>query len=280
MPGINKSVSAPDFREPNDLQLSNESFRDTRYHPEPSSEVGRLQFDDAATSFSRIHARMETSTCAFRSYVFVLLGAQVFLSSLQWMGATYRWRPQVTPAERSLYCLLLLLSWTNLTLAFIGFRRLQFTFPLNWIIFGCIFESLTLLVMSVRLIEQDITWPFIVISLGVLLVYTALGLWVPGYLTANLWILILVSMIVLVVSATALGCRLQMRFYVPLSLSVMIFGPWAMYNSQRIFVPKKQPGYLAHQYLEAASRMFINFAFTVGGIVFAHGIAVNHLDVK
>ncbi|XP_017019166.1 uncharacterized protein [Drosophila kikkawai] len=277
MPNIQKSVSAPDIREANDLQQSNESSRDNRYSEDLSFD---LHYADATTSFSRIHTRVETSTCAFRSYVLVLLGAQVFLSSLQWLGATYRWRPQVTPGERSLYILLLLLSWTNLTLAFIGFRRLQLSFPINWIIFGCTFESLTLLVMCLRLIEQDITWHFILIGLGVLVVYTALGAWVPAFLTANLWILIIASMIVLVVSAVALGFCLQMRYYVPLSLSVVLFGPWAMYNSQRIFVPKKQDGYMAYQYMEAASKMFINYAFTVGGIVFAYGLSAETLDVK
>lgn len=280
MLGITRSVSAPNFREPNDSQQFRESPRSNQYEDVDSSSYEEFQMVDEATSYARIYPRRETSRLAFRSYVCLLLGIQVVLASLQWLGATYRWRPSVTSAERSLYFLLLLLSWTNLTLAFIGFRRLQFTFPLNWIVFGCIFESLTLLVMCLRLIEQDITWPFVLIGLGVLVVYTLLGLWVPGFLTGNLWILILVSMIVFVVSGVALGCGLQMRYYVPLSLCVIIFGPWAMYNSQCLFVPRKRIGYLSHQYLEAASKMFINYACTVGGIVFAYRLAAESLDVQ
>ncbi|XP_041566554.1 uncharacterized protein LOC108149452 [Drosophila elegans] len=276
MSGITRSVSAPNLS----LRSVGSSFSEnTRYVETESSQAGvEDSVVEAGTSYNIFQPQRQQSQCLFRSYVCLLLGIQVTLASLQWLGSTYRWRPQLNPANRSLSVLLFLLSWINLTLAFVGFRRLQFTFPLNWIVFGCIFESLTLLVVCLHILEQDLTWPFILIGIGVLVVYTLLGLWVPGFLTANLWILILASMVVFVVSSVALGCRLQMRYYVPASICLVFFGPWAMYNSQKLFLPSRRTGYLAHQYLEASAKMFINFAFTVSGVIFAHRMSVETLD--
>ncbi|XP_016943892.2 uncharacterized protein [Drosophila suzukii] len=283
MLSVTRSVSAPNFSVrslgsfgPKTDYEADSSLTDSQVIR--TSYVRREEYVERGTSITRIPQRCEPSRCLFRTYVCLLLGIQVTLASLQWLGSTYRWRPQLNPANRSLSVLLLLLSWINLTLAFIGFRRLQFTFPLNWIIFGCIFESLTLLVVCLHILEGDITWPFVLIGIGVLVVYTLLGLWVPGFLTANLWILILASIVVFVISSVALAIRMNMCYYVPTSVCLVIFGPWAMFNSQKLFLPRQRTGYLSHQYLEASAKMFINYAFTVSGIVFAHRFSVDTLD--
>ncbi|XP_016998528.2 uncharacterized protein [Drosophila takahashii] len=275
MLSVTRSASAPNFsvRSLESLCSKNRYEADSRLYEEE-------EYVEQGTSIPKLQPRRQPSACLFRTYVCLLLGIQVTLSSLQWLGSTYRWRPQLSPANRSLSVLLFLLSWLNLTLAFIGFRRLQFTFPLNWIIFGCIFESLTLLVVCLHILELDITWPFVLIGIGVLVVYTLLGLWVPGFLTANLWILILASIVVFVVSTVALCVRLQMCYYVPASVCLVFFGPWAMFNSQKLFLPHQRTGYLPHQYLEAAAKMFINYAFTVSGLVFAHRFSVDALDAQ
>ncbi|XP_016992253.2 uncharacterized protein LOC108054015 [Drosophila rhopaloa] len=286
MLGVTRSVSAPNLS----VRSAGSSCSTSRYVAQSSTAESQLQRpelydgDDSAVeegpSYNQFRSKREQSLWLFRSYVCLLLGIQVTLASLQWLGSTYRWHPQLNPANRSLSVLLLLLSWINLTLAFIGFRRLQFTFPLNWIVFGCIFESLTLLVVCLHILEQDLTMPFVLIGIGVLVIYTLLGLWVPGFLTANLWILILASIVVFVVSSLALGYRLQMRYYVPASFCLVFFGPWAMYNSQKLFLPRQRTGYLPHQYLEAAARMFITFAFTVSGVIFAHRWSADTLDAN
>ncbi|ALC39956.1 CG16825 [Drosophila busckii] len=217
------------------------------------------------------------SRLAFLCYVYVLLLIQMMLASLQWMMATYRWRPRLESAERSFYLLLLLLSWLNLSLSFIGFRRLQLTFPLNWIIFVCLFEVLTLFVMCLSIRELDLTWPPLVLALGVLLVYTPLGLWIPPTLTANLWILILMSMTVVVAAVVALGSGLAMRFYVPITVSLIVFGPWAMYNAQKLHRTARL-GYSRLCYLEAAAQMYVNFGCTVGGLVLVTRLAKQAMD--
>ncbi|EDV58702.1 uncharacterized protein LOC6541179 [Drosophila erecta] len=278
MLGVTRSVSAPNFSVRSVGSYSSKS----NYEANPSLLESQFsegeRFVEACTSIDLFPKRRKPSTCIFRAYVFLLLVIQVVLASLQWVGSTYRWRPQLNAANRGLSVLLLLLSWINLTLAFIGFRRLQFTFPLNWIIFGCMFESLTLLVVCLHILEQDLTWPFVLIGIAVLVVYTLLGLWVPGFLTANLWILILASIVVFLVSTVALSVRLEMRYYVPASVCLVFFGPWAMYNSQKLFLRHKRSRYLTHQYMEASAKMFINYAFTVSGIIFAHRFSVDTLD--
>lgn len=278
MLSVTRSASAPNFSVRSVVTYSSTSHFEANHSvsDSPFSEVDR--FVEAATSINRFPKRRKLSSCIFRTYVCLLLVIQVILASLQWLGSTYRWKPQLSAANRGLSVLLLLISWINLTLAFMGFRRLQFTFPLNWIVFGCIFESLTLLVVCLHILEQDLTWPFVLIGIGVLLVYTLLGLWVPGFLTANLWILILASIVVFLVSTVALSVRLQMRYYVPASVCLVFFGPWTMYNSQKLFLHHKRSGYVAHQYLEASAKMFINYAFTVSGIIFAHRFSVDTLD--
>ncbi|XP_017047817.2 uncharacterized protein LOC108092665 [Drosophila ficusphila] len=276
MLGLTRSVSAPNFS----VRTVESSRSTNRLEADSSVWSSQLQEEEASVSSLGLSfiRRKQPSRFVFRTYVCVLLGIEVSLGSLQWLGSTYRWRPDLNPANRSLSVLLLLLSWINLTLAFIGFRRLQFTFPLNWIIFGCIFESLTLLVVCLHILELDLTWPFVLVGIGVMVVYTLLGLWVPSFLTANLWIIILASFVVFVVSAIALYFHLQMSYYVPASLCLVFFGPWAMFNSQKLFLPHMRTGYLPHQYLEASAKMYINYAFTVSGIIFAHRLAVNTLD--
>ncbi|XP_043661935.1 uncharacterized protein LOC122625939 [Drosophila teissieri] len=278
MLSVTRSVSAPNFSVRSVGSYSSKSHFEDNPSQHETQFSDRDRFVEVATSITHIPTRRNPSTCIFRTYVCLLLVGQVTLASLQWLGSTYRWRPEMSAANRSLSVLLLLLSWINMTLAFVGFRRLQFTFPLNWIVFGCIFESLTLLVVCLHILEQDLTWPFVLIGIGVLVVYTLLGLWVPGFLTANLWILVLASIVVFLVSAVAVGFRLEMRYYVPASVCLVFFGPWAMYNSQKLFLRHKRSGYLAHQYLEASAKMFINYAFTVSGIIFAHRFSVDTLD--
>ncbi|XP_039492544.1 uncharacterized protein LOC120452392 [Drosophila santomea] len=270
--------SAPNFSVRSIGSYSSKSHFEANPSQQENQFSDRERFVEVATSINHFPTRRKPSTCIFRIYVCLLLVGQVILASLQWLGSTYRWRPELSAANRGLSVLLLLLSWINMTLAFMGFRRLQFTFPLNWIAFGCIFESLTLLVVCLHILEQDLTWPFVLIGMGVLVVYTLLGLWVPGCLTAELWILVLASLVVFLVSIVALGVRLEMRYYVPASVCLVFFGPWAMYNSQKLFLRHKRSGYVAHQYLEASARMFINYACTVSGIIFAHRFSVDTLD--
>ncbi|XP_017075283.1 uncharacterized protein LOC108110674 [Drosophila eugracilis] len=283
MLSVTRSASAPNFSVRSVGTCSSKSRYgvDSSFHDyDLTQRRYEEEYVERGTSAYNFQEGREPSKCLFRTYVCLLLVLQVTLASLQWLGSTYRWRPQLNPANRSLSALLLLLSWINMTLAFIGFRRLQFTFPLNWIIFGCIFESLTLLVVCLHILEQDITWPFVLIGIGVLVVYTLLGLWVPAILTANLWILILESLLVVVVSTVALSVRLRMQYYVPTSICLVFFGPWVMYNSQKLFLPRQRTSYLSHQYLEAAIRMYITYAFTVSGIVFAHRFSVDQLDAN
>ncbi|SPP85762.1 uncharacterized protein LOC117587734 [Drosophila guanche] len=217
------------------------------------------------------------SRLTFRCYVYMLIIAQVGLASLQWMFATYAWKPKLHPIERNMNLLLLFLAWLNLTLGFFGFRRLQFTFPLNWIIFVCIFESLTLAVMCLSASELTLTWPYLVAAIAVLFIYSLLGLWVPRMLTADLWILIFVSITVLIASIITIAAALAMHHYVPLNLCLIIFGPWAMYNSQKVHV-KKRSGFTTHQYLDAAAKVYINFAMTVGCIAFMSHMSIYYLD--
>ncbi|XP_022220148.1 uncharacterized protein LOC111072527 [Drosophila obscura] len=217
------------------------------------------------------------SRLAFRCYVYILILAQVGLASTQWMITTYAWKPKLYPIERNMNLLLLFLAWLNLTLGFFGFRRLQFTFPLNWIIFICIFESLTLAVMCLSISDLSLTWPFVVVGIAVLVIYSLLGLWVPKMLTADLWILIFVSITVLIAAIITLASALAMHHYVPLSLCLIIFGPWAMYNSQKVHV-KKRSAFTTHQYLDAAAKVYMNFAMTVGCIAIMSRFSFYYLE--
>jgi len=65
------------------------------------------RFVEAATSINRFPKRRKLSSCIFRTYVCLLLVIQVILASLQWLGSTYRWKPQLSAANRGLSVLLL-----------------------------------------------------------------------------------------------------------------------------------------------------------------------------
>ncbi|XP_064547648.1 uncharacterized protein LOC135434855 [Drosophila montana] len=251
--------------------ISYEPSLNTQYLPQPESRHERNP--------GRI-IRMFTyrpSRLAFLSYVYVLLVVQVALSTMQWLLSTYRWRPQLNGPERNFNMLLLLLTWVNLTLAFLGFRRLQLMYPLNWIIFLCMFESLTLLIMFLCVRELDLTWYIIVIGLAVLLIYTPLGLWRPAYLTTNLWILIFLSVTVFVTSTLALLTGLAMHLYLPLTFCVTLFGPWTMYNTFRLHKISRDI-YSRFGYLEQAAKMYIAFGCTVGGLVVVSRIASDSIE--
>ncbi|XP_051858740.1 uncharacterized protein LOC127565226 [Drosophila albomicans] len=214
---------------------------------------------------------------AFLSYVYVLLGSQVFLSALQWLGSTYRWRPHLNTAERSLYMLLLFLTWLNLSLAFFGFRRLQISHPFNWIVFVCMFESLTLLVMCLCLRELDLAWYFILIAISVILLYTPLGLWIPPKLTANIWILILMAMSVLITTMVSLVSGVCMRFYMLMTACLIFFGPWTTYNAFKLHSVAEDMT-CRFKYLEHAAKMFITYGCTVGGLVIVSRIAIETIE--
>jgi len=217
------------------------------------------------------------SRIAFLSYVYVLLLIQVFLSTLQFMCSTYRWRPLLNGAERSLYMLLLLMTWLNLTMAFFGFRRLQFSYPFNWIVFVCMFESLTLLVVCLCIREVDLGWYYILIAVTVLLIYTPLGLWIPPKMTVNIWILILLAVSVLITAIVSLASGLSMHIYVPLTACIMFFGPWTTYNSFRLHTTA-QDRYSRFRYLELAAKMYITFGCTVGGMVIVSRITNESIE--
>ncbi|KAL7741985.1 hypothetical protein ACLKA6_012188 [Drosophila palustris] len=217
------------------------------------------------------------SRIAFLSYVYVLLGCQVFLSSLQFLCSTYRWRPLLNGAERSLYMLLLFLTWLNLTLAFFGFRRLQFSYPFNWIIFVCMFESLTLLVVCFCIRELDLAWYYILIAVTVLLVYIPLGLWIPPKLTPNIWILILLAVSVLITTMVSLASGLSMHIYVPMTACLIFFGPWTTYNACRLHLTAQDRS-SRFRYLEMAAQMYIAYGCTVGGLVMVSRIANESIE--
>nr|XP_043068665.1 LOW QUALITY PROTEIN: uncharacterized protein LOC108131240 [Drosophila bipectinata] len=285
MLGITRSRSAPNLSVRTYSYPSFESFvsrhGDDSWHTWSHISEDKVSYPvraDQATSFTHPILYRKRSALYFRCIVFVLLGIQMALGSLQWVFTTYRWRPQFTHEERSMSVILLLLSWINLILAFIGFRRLQFTFPLNWIVFASAFESLTLLVMCLRLIELDLTWPFMLFGFVVVAYYTLLGIWVPSMLTANLWILIVASIVVVITSGVALFIRLKMHYYVPLSFCLVLFGPWAMYNSQKLFVSHMREAYMTHQYLEAAAKMYTNYAITVWALVYLYHLSDETLE--
>ncbi|EDV33144.1 uncharacterized protein Dana_GF23113 [Drosophila ananassae] len=293
MIGISRSISAPNLsvRTPPHPSFGSPPHPSFGSLTEGHEEEARYTFShisqdsvtfpvnaDQATSYTRPIFFRHRSAFQFRCIVFALVGIQMFLGSLQWLVGMYRWRPHLTEPERSMSVILLLLSWINLVLAFIGFRRLQFTFPLNWIVFASAFESLTMLVLCLRLIELDLTWPFILFGIGILAAYTALGIWVPSFMTANLWILIVASIVVVVTSTVALLIRLKMRYYVPLSFCLVVFGPWAMFNSQKLFVVHMREGYMNHQYMEAATKMYTNYAITVGSLVYLYNLSKDILE--
>ncbi|KAM8715789.1 hypothetical protein ACLKA7_002780 [Drosophila subpalustris] len=203
--------------------------------------------------------------------------AKLFLSSLQFLCSTYRWRPLLNGAERSLYMLLLFLTWLNLTLAFFGFRRLQFSYPFNWIIFVCMFESLTLLVVCFCIRELDLAWYYILIAVTVLLVYIPLGLWIPPKLTPNIWILILLAVSVLITTMVSLASGLSMHIYVPMTACLIFFGPWTTYNACRLHLTAQDRS-SRFRYLEMAAQMYITYGCTVGGLVMVSRIANESIE--
>ncbi|XP_068151162.1 uncharacterized protein [Drosophila tropicalis] len=297
MLGLTRSVSAPDFsqwyhyethgheeeleRSSSPSQEGLQVQKDIIFDSPRSSIVTSFQPRQQATAETQTHqllpAIKSPSFLEFRSYVYLITGIQVLLAVLQWLATTYEWQPKYNLAERSLFAIILLLIWTNLSLGFLGFRRLQFKFPLNWIIFVCIFESLTLLVMFLCITELDLTWPFMIVGILVFVIYTALGLWVPSILSADLWILIFASISVLIGAIIAMCIGLAVRFYIPLTVCMIIFGPWAMYNSQNVNRVKRM-GYCNRNYMAAAVKMYINYACTVGATVLVYRISVESVE--
>lgn len=206
---------------------------------------------------------------AFLSYVYFLFGCQVLCSVLQCLLTTYRWRPRMNKYERGFYMLMLLLSYFNLTLGFFGFRRLQVSFPFNWIIFACIFQCLTLFVILLCLLELDLTWPFIAGALVLHLIYMPLGLWEPKNLPENLWILILASFSILISAIITLITNLALHIYIPLTVAMMFFGPWAMYNVREVHrIAFNQ--FERYRYLAFSTKLYTTYGFTIIGLILAN----------
>ncbi|EDW76121.1 uncharacterized protein Dwil_GK14836 [Drosophila willistoni] len=297
MLGLTRSVSAPDFSQWYHYKTHGheEELERSSSQSHGGSQIQKeISFDSPRSSIAlsyqpRQQATAETQTprlptgfkspsfLEFLCYVYLITGIQVLLAVLQWLATTYEWQPKFNSAERILFAVILLLTWSNLSLGFLGFRRLQLKFPLNWIVFVCIFESLTLLIMLLSVRELDLTWPFMIVGVLVFVIYTVLGLWVPSLLSADLWILIFASISVLGVAIIAMSIGLAVRFYIPLSVCMIIFGPWAMYNSQNVNRVKRM-GYCNRSYLVAAVKMYINFACTVGATVLVYRVAVESVE--
>ncbi|XP_023160672.2 uncharacterized protein LOC111592588 [Drosophila hydei] len=283
----NKYASAPEL-----YVRSAETQTDTKTPKAPQSNTSILVEDtsishDTSTNTQYIPPfesgsdifRSKPSRIGYLAQVYVLLIIQVGMSTLQWLVATYRMRVRMSGPERNFHVLVLFLIWLNLTLAFFGFRRLQMTSPINWIVFVCIFESLTLLVMCICTYDMELTWHFIVVSVVILLIYTLLGLWLPAFLTVNLWILVFLSISVLVTSTVALVTSLAMHLYVPLVICLMLFGPWTMYNAFHLHGDLRD-SYWRCSYLRQAAKMFITFGCTVGGLVVVSHIAHESIEIK
>lgn len=212
------------------------------------------------------------SRFAFLVYVYFLFGCQVLCSVLQCLLTTYRWRPAMNKFERGFYMMIMLFSWLNLTLSFFGFRRLQISFPYNWIIFSCVFECLTLFAIFLCLLELDLTWPIIAGAVIVHLIYMPLGLWEPKNLPENIWILILVSLSIFITAIIALITNLALHIYVPLTVSMMFFGPWAMYNVQDLH-RMAYDEFARYRYLAYSTKFYITYGFTIVGLVVANRFA-------
>ncbi|XP_030243182.1 uncharacterized protein LOC115563798 [Drosophila navojoa] len=267
-----------DTRDTRDTQTTSVRLEDTSVSHETSTNPYYHDYIAPLESESYIHKR-EVSRIGFLSNVYVLLIVQVCVSTLQWLVATYRIRLQLTSPERNFTALVLFLIWLNLTLAFFGFRRLQLTAPINWIVFVSIFESLTLLVMCLCTHDMELTWPYIVTGIAVVLIYTPLGLWLPAFLTVNLWILIFLSISVLITSTVALVTRLAMHVFVPLTICQMMFGPWTMYNAFQLHaIPRES--YRRYSFLKQAAQMYIAFGCTVGGLVVVSRIANDAIEIE
>ncbi|XP_017858414.1 PREDICTED: uncharacterized protein LOC108610678 [Drosophila arizonae] len=262
-----------DTRDTRDTQTTSVRLEDTSLSHETSTNP---YYNDYIPP---LESERESSRIGFLSNVYVLLIVQVGVSTLQWLVATYRMRLQLSSPERNFTALVLFLIWLNLTLAFFGFRRLQLTAPINWIVFVSIFESLTLLVMCLCTHDMELTWPYIVTSIAVVLIYTPLGLWLPAFLTVNLWILIFLSISVLITSTIALVTRLAMHLYVPLTVCQMLFGPWTMYNAFQLHaIPRES--YRRYSFLKQAAQMYIAFGCTVGGLVVVSHIANDAIEIE
>lgn len=267
--------SAHDTR---DTQTTSVRLEDTSVSHETSTNPYYNDYIPPPEFESMIH-KSGGSRIGFLSNVYVLLIVQMGVSTLQWLVATYRMRLQWSAPERNFTGLLLFLIWLNLTLAFFGFRRLQLTAPINWIVFASIFESLTLLVMCLCTYDLELTWPYIVSGIVVVLIYTPLGLWLPAFLTVNLWILIFLSISVLITSTIALITRLAMHLYVPLTVCQMLFGPWTMYNAFQLHaIPRES--YRRYSFLKPAAQMYIAFGCTVGGLVVVSRIANDAIEIE
>ncbi|XP_030376988.1 uncharacterized protein LOC115625899 [Scaptodrosophila lebanonensis] len=213
-----------------------------------------------------------------RIRVYFLVSLLGIIASLQFLITTYRWWPNMSRNDRSFMVLMLLLACANLALTFFGFRRVQSKSPFNWIVFGMICEGFVLLAVSLSIEEHDLTWPFILVGILVMILYTLLGLYVPKALTPQLWILIFMSMTVVVSAIIALLFGLVMHLYVPLCCILIIFGPWAMHNSQKVHWTSRT-GYTRRQYLEASLKIFINFICTVSGTCLATRFTTSTIEV-
>lgn len=212
---------------------------------------------------------------AFLGYVYAMYGLQVVLSSMQWFYATYSWNPNMSSFERGFYMLLLLLTWLNLTICFFAFRRLQVFFPYNWIIFGCMFECLTMFVIFLNLLEKDLTWLILVVVIIMQLIYVPLGLWVPEPLPENVWILIMMSISIVFSALIALATDLALHIYIPLTV-ILMFGAWTIYNVQRLHQVSLDES-SRFKYIEFAAKMNITYGSSVACLIMATRLG-NHLE--
>lgn len=212
---------------------------------------------------------------AFLGYVYTMYGLQILFSSMQWFYATYSWHPNMNSFERGFYMLLLLLTWLNLTICFFGFRRLQIYFPYNWIIFGCMFECLTMFVIFLNLLEKDLTWLILAAVIIMQLIYVPLGLWVPEQLPENVWILIMVSISIVFSAIIALATDLALHIYIPLTV-ILIFGAWTIYNVQCLHLVSLDE-FSRFKYMEFAAKMHITYGSSVAGLIVATRLA-NYLE--
>lgn len=208
----------------------------------------------------------------FLAYVYFLFGCQVLCSVLQCLLTTYRWRPKMNKYERGFCMMMLLLTCLNLTLGFFGFRRLQIIFPFNWIIFACIFECLTLFVILLCLLALDLTWHIIIGAIVLHLIYMPLGLWEPKNLPENLWILILASISILISAIFTLITNLALHIYIPLTVSMMFFGPWVMYNVQDLHRMSFDQ-FLRYKYISFSTKMYITYGLTIVGLIVSNRVA-------
>lgn len=264
-------MSAPELYAHSDSRstfLTMHTEMDSQHQGSFVSEIRETRYDKRKNIGRSPIIIFKPSRQAFLGYVYVMFGCQVLISSLHWIYFTYHWHPTMNSFERGFYLLLLLLSWLNLTMGFFGFRRLQISFPFNWIIVGCMFEGLTLFVIFLCLLEQDLTWLIICVAMLMQLIYVPLGFWVPDQLPENIWILILMSISIVISSIIALTTDLSLHIYIPMIIIMMLFGPWTIYNVQCLHMVANDD-FSRFKYLEFGAKMYMTYGCSIAGLIVA-----------